>query len=185
MEVEEETEAPPVKKPASRMRRPASATATVKAAAKPKAKSKAKAKAKAASSKRKADPVPSDAPKDDNKTDNADTGEEPKKRRRGSKPNKDQEDNKKEVKEDNKTWAGRWIPTDDAARNRMMAMKHVFDTEIGKRLTRPSSFQKPWFKVCSAAFVPLADKHDPSWDDYVAAAKTCVEGFLKDTNVRT
>lgn len=75
-----------------------------------------------------------------------------------------------------RTWAGRWIPTDEMAARKMFAIKKVFDEFIGCKLKRPSAHQSAFFMVCNSSFKTLPDS---SFEEYVARAELQVEEFLK------
>ena len=83
-----------------------------------------------------------------------------------------------------KTWAGRWIPTDPAALIKFNVIREVFDQFMAKKLSRPSSFQSPWFKQCTNAFKFKNLDGSSSKEDLVAAAELEVEKFLALDSVR-
>ena len=82
-----------------------------------------------------------------------------------------------------RTWAGRWIPSDEKQRTKMMGIKHVFDTFIKHKLRAPSSYASSFFTMCNIEFNTL--EGEPQWEDYVAAAELLVEKFLNEPHVRT
>lgn len=83
-----------------------------------------------------------------------------------------------------RTWAGRWIPTDPFLLRKMNAIRQVFDSCVAKKIRSQSSFQNPFFVLCSRAFKTRGiDKSETTFEQFVAEAELQVEGFLKQDSV--
>lgn len=77
-----------------------------------------------------------------------------------------------------KTWANRWIPSEEPALTRMMAIKKVFDEAIRHKIHRPSSAQSPFFTRCQRAFCDGGLNQESSYMDFVSLAELQVSDFL-------
>lgn len=88
-------------------------------------------------------------------------------------------------KADNKTWAGRWIPTDKLGLAKMTAIRQVFEGFLAKKLRTPSSFASPFCSQCNRAFKNKGlDNAESTHQQFIAAAELEVEPFLQHEFVR-
>lgn len=85
-----------------------------------------------------------------------------------------------------RSWASRWIPTEDGLPLRKMtAVRQVFETFLQPKLVGQSTLQSPFFKLCSQAFRAQGIDHEGiSVEQLVACAELQVEVFLKEDAVR-
>ena len=84
-----------------------------------------------------------------------------------------------------KTWAGRWIPSDEFQLTKFNAIRHAFDTSIAKKIRSQSSFQSPWFSACLKAFKSSGIDHpETSYEKFVETAVLQVQAFLELESVR-
>jgi len=83
----------------------------------------------------------------------------------------------------NKTWAGRWVPTDPVALSKFESIKTVFYEKIAPKVKAPSTLQNAFFKLVNNAFKSLSPEARKK--DYLACARKNVEKFLADEFVRT
>lgn len=82
-----------------------------------------------------------------------------------------------------RTWAGRWIPTDEKGLERFNAIRNTFTEHISHKVKAPSSLQNAFFTLCNAAFSTLSNNAEKK--EFEACAKLQVEKFLATEIVRT
>ena len=79
-----------------------------------------------------------------------------------------------------RTWGGRWIPTDEHAHRRFVAIKEVYDKLVAEKVNSPSTLQSPWFTLCVKSFKTKDMKLETTThEQYVAAAELEVKAFFK------
>ena len=111
---------------------------------------------------------------------------EKKKGKDGKEKAKETVEEVEKIEKQARSWAGRWIPTEDGLPLRkMMAVRQVFETFLQPKLLSQSTLQSPFFKLCSQAFRSQGIDHEgTSVEQLVACAELQVEDFLKEDGVR-
>ena len=82
------------------------------------------------------------------------------------------------------TWGGRWIPTDPIQKDKIMAIKKVFEELISPKVKCQSSLAPKFCTACNVAFVSQGLSEKSTFDEYVGVAEQQVKTFFAQDFVR-